>query len=79
MQSYNWTEAEKSRVLSSFFWGYIVLQIFFGNAVEKIGTKNVLAVSMIVTSIVTVVIPFAAEYGYMAVVALRILEGLSQV
>lgn len=56
----------------------MILQIFFGNTVEKIGTKNVLAVSVTLTSLLTIIIPFAAEYGYMVVMGLRILEGLSQ-
>ena len=57
----------------------MALQIFYGNTVEKIGTRKVLAITVTITSITTVILPFVAEYGYMAVMALRILEGLSQV
>lgn len=70
---------QKSQVLSSLFWGYIALQIFIGNIIEKKGTKNILTAALAVTSLCTVITPFAAEYGYMVVIALRVLEGLAQV
>ena len=78
-QIYKWTEVEKSRVLSSFFWGYIALQIFFGNLVGKRGTKNILTAAVTVSSLCTVVIPLVSDYGYTVVVALRVIEGLAQV
>ena len=70
---------EKARILSSFFWGYLLLQILIGKMAEKYGAKVILAIAMVASSISTIAIPFAAPYGYIAIVALRVFHGAFQV
>lgn len=70
---------EKSSILSSFFWGYLMLQIIAGNFAEKFGSKILLGVAMTASAILTLFTPFVAEYGYLVVCLLRFLQGLAQV
>jgi sugar phosphate permease len=76
---YKWNEAQKSAILSSFFWGYILLPIWFGNLAEKYGSKLILSVGMIASSVLTVTVPFSAQYGYITVCVFRFLQGIAQV
>lgn len=75
---FNWNEMEKSSILSSFFWGYLMLQIIAGNFAEKFGSKILLGVAMTASAILTLFTPFVAEYGYFVVCLLRFLQGLAQ-
>lgn len=79
LQQYKWNEAEKGMVLSSFFWGYLLLQILMGKLAEKYGAKIILAVGMTAASLLNIGIPFAAPYGYVPVLILRVLQGAVQV
>lgn len=65
--------------MSSFFWGYICLQIPAGIIGKKYGTKIILMISMAVNSISFMLIPvMAVKFGSYGVMACRIVEGLAQ-
>ncbi|CAH1100629.1 unnamed protein product [Psylliodes chrysocephalus] len=69
----------KSVILSSFFWGYICLQIFAGQIGKKYGTKWIAFIAMFINATACVVIPPVAEYiGSYGVMACRMIQGLSQ-
>ena len=74
-----WNEAEKSAVLSSFFGGYGLLQIVAGRMAERYGSKLILTAGMGLSAVSTVVVPYAAQNGYLVVCALRVLQGAVQV
>lgn len=77
--SFNWSMQTQSVILSSFFWGYVVLQIPGGELAAKFGGKILVIISLGVNSVVSMLIPLAAYYGgWQAVCACRVLQGLSQ-
>ncbi|XP_055676467.1 putative inorganic phosphate cotransporter [Lutzomyia longipalpis] len=78
-EEYNWNEQTQSLILSSFFWGYILVQLPAGTWARKFGAKILLSSSMGLCSLLTLLTPIAASSGgWVAVVVLRILLGVSQ-
>ncbi|XP_022814134.1 putative inorganic phosphate cotransporter [Spodoptera litura] len=75
----HWTRSIQDTILSSFFWGYIVLQIPAGYIAGRFGGKYLMLISMATTGVVNLLLPIAAVKGdYMAVCACRIVMGLVQ-
>nr|CAH7751235.1 unnamed protein product [Callosobruchus chinensis] len=75
--TYNWNN--KNVVLSSFFWGYILPQVFMAVAIKRYGTKKILAISMSINCITCMLIPFTADqFGSYGMMACRALQGFSQ-
>lgn len=72
---YDWNEYEVNLILGSFFWGYICTEIPGGRLAEIIGTRRVFGYSMLVSSLITLLTPFAANFGYVALITLRIILG----
>lgn len=76
---YSWGEREKSLVLSSFFWGYVVTQVPGGQLAKKFGGKVMLLVAILLCSLLNLLTPKFAEFGdWPAVAALRVVQGLCQ-
>ncbi|XP_049873430.1 putative inorganic phosphate cotransporter [Pectinophora gossypiella] len=75
----NWSIQTQSVVQSSFFWGYIILQIPGGELAARFGAKILLLITMGVNAVVCFMIPLCAYYGgWQLVCACRVLQGLSQ-
>ncbi|KAJ8929841.1 hypothetical protein NQ314_017445 [Rhamnusium bicolor] len=73
-----WSD-KKNVILSSFFWGYICLQILAGQIAKNYGPRLFLAGAVFVYSIFSILIPLlGANYGYEGVIACRIIQGLAQ-
>lgn len=77
-QQYDWNEATRGLVLSSFFWGYIVTQVPAGQLAEKYGAKILLLISLTLCTIFTLITPVAAGWGWEFMCAARIVQGLAQ-
>lgn len=77
-QSLGWTETEKGLVLSSFFIGYMAMQIVGGVLADKYGGKKVLGISLVLWSIFTVLTPIAATTSFALLIAIRIGLGLGE-
>jgi len=82
---FNWNTAVKNDVISSFYYGYIILQLPGGRMAELFGGKKVLGLAMGLTSLLTLLIPTAAKLGGYGeedypyyLVTLRALMGLSE-
>eukprot|EP00038_Savillea_parva_P007854 m.172914 g.172914 ORF g.172914 m.172914 type:complete len:545 (+) comp13610_c0_seq1:313-1947(+) len=65
-------------VLGSFFYGYICTQILGGWLATRFGGKHVYGVGVLVTSVLTLLTPWAADAGVEVLVALRVLEGIGE-
>lgn len=52
----------QSVVLSSFFWGYVVLQVPSGELAAKFGGRILVLICLIVNSGVSLLIPVGAHY-----------------
>ncbi|XP_061401943.1 putative inorganic phosphate cotransporter [Musca vetustissima] len=76
---YNWTEAEKSYILSSFFWGYVVTQLPAGYVCKRFGTKVTLFAATLGSSLAGLILPFTVKWGdWQIFCAVRVLQGLFQ-
>jgi MFS family permease len=62
-------------ILGSFFWGYICTEIPGGRLAEIIGTRRVFGYSMLISSLITLLIPLMATFGYVMIVILRVILG----
>ncbi|KOB65894.1 Sodium-dependent phosphate transporter, partial [Operophtera brumata] len=60
--SFDWSMQTQSVILSSFFWGYIILQIPAGELAAKFGGSVLITISLGVNSAVSLMIPLAAHY-----------------
>lgn len=66
-------------MLSSFFWGYICLQVGAGQLAKKYGPKLFLGCAIFIASIFTIFVPFCGEkFGYTGVIICRVLQGACQ-
>jgi len=65
--------------LAAFFYGYQLTQIPGGWLAQRLGGKWVFGVGIVVTSILTIFTPLAADTSVWLLVALRVLEGLFEV
>lgn len=78
-QTYPEWKQHKQLMLSSFFWGYICLQVLAGQLGKKFGAKYPLLFVMIISSVITIFIPLLGDqFGWKGVIACRILQGLTQ-
>lgn len=76
---FDWSRSTQDMILSSFFWGYIILQVPAGWLAGRIGGKYLMFFAMSATGVINLLLPMAATKGdYMAVCACRILMGLTQ-
>merc|ERR1711872_1103428 len=71
-----WTEEEKGNVLGAFFYGYVVLMIPSGAVAERFGSKLILGVCLLLTTILSIVTPLVAYQGPSLLIALRVVQGL---
>ena len=75
---FGWTETTKGFVLSSFFIGYILLQVVSGTLSNRYGGKLVLGVAVVWWSLFTVLTPPAALISLPMLIAARIALGLGE-
>lgn len=76
MKELGWNEAALGIILSSFFWGYTLLQIPGGWLADRYGGKKVLGAGVLWWSFFTMITPLAKTAGSMAV--FRTLMGLGE-
>lgn len=72
---FDWTEKQKQLILGSFFWGYILTELPGGRMAELVGGHRVFGHSMLWASVLTLVTPFAANMGVIALTILRAVLG----
>ncbi|XP_050743876.1 putative inorganic phosphate cotransporter isoform X1 [Drosophila biarmipes] len=76
---FNWTVAQQSYILSSFYWGYIVTQFPAGFLVRRFGAKVVLLIPTLGTAVLSGLTPYCVAWGgWQAFCTIRIVEGLFQ-
>jgi MFS family permease len=73
-----WDEQLQSLVSGSFFWGYIVTQLFGGRLAERIGSKYLIAATQTAVGVVTLLLPALAHLGVEFFIMGRVMLGLAQ-
>ncbi|XP_076472601.1 sialin-like [Babylonia areolata] len=74
---FDWDKSIQSSILSSFFYGYLFLQIPGGWLAGRFGGKKVLGTCLTVVALATVLLPVLARQDYRYVFALRVIMGLA--
>ncbi|KAL7737223.1 hypothetical protein ACLKA6_005406 [Drosophila palustris] len=76
---YNWTERQKSYILSSFYWGYILTLCPGSFLCRRYGAKVVLFIASCGTAVFSLITPWCITWGdWQVFCAIRILQGLFQ-
>ncbi len=77
-EEFGWSETIKGLVLSSFFVGYLAMQVAGGWLAHRIGGKLVLGFAVIWWSLFTILTPSAAFISLAALIVTRIALGLGE-
>ena len=77
--NFDWSQTDQSLVLGSFFYGYVTSQLFGGFMIERFGAKRVFGVGTFIESCLALCSPTIAKTGIGPYIALRIIQGLSEV
>ena len=72
---FNWDAETQSLVLGCFFYGYVLTQLPGGRLAEILGGKWIFGFGILLTSIFTVIMPWAAKTDLKLLVAVRVIEG----
>uniref|UniRef100_A0A8B9YZS4 Solute carrier family 17 member 4 n=1 Tax=Buteo japonicus TaxID=224669 RepID=A0A8B9YZS4_9AVES len=75
---YNWSAETQGIVLSSFFYGYSLTQTLGGYCSGLLGGKPVLGSGLLLSSVLTLLMPQAAELGVSFLIGLQALLGLAE-
>lgn len=75
---YDWEESERMRILSAFFWTYVIFQIPGARVTEIFGSKYVLLTATLGSSILSAISPWSASIHINAFFAVRLLMGVCQ-
>ncbi|KFQ35475.1 Putative small intestine sodium-dependent phosphate transport protein, partial [Mesitornis unicolor] len=75
---YNWSAETQGIVLSSFFYGYSLTQALGGYCSGLFGGKLVLGSGLLLSSMLTLLVPQAAELGVSFLIGLQVLLGLAE-
>ncbi|XP_075378600.1 sodium-dependent phosphate transport protein 3-like isoform X1 [Mycteria americana] len=75
---YNWSPETQGIILSSFFYGYSLTQALGGYCSGLFGGKPVLGSGLLLSSVLTLLVPRAAELGVNFLIGLQVLMGLAE-
>ncbi|KAF1472906.1 putative small intestine urate exporter, partial [Megadyptes antipodes antipodes] len=75
---YNWSAETQGIILSSFFYGYGLTQVLGGYCSGLFGGKPVLGSGLLLSSVLTLLVPRAAELGMSFLIGLQVLLGLAE-
>ncbi|XP_026735216.1 putative inorganic phosphate cotransporter [Trichoplusia ni] len=79
IEVYEWDKKTQGLILSSFFWGYMCMQIPGGLLAKKFGGKPIILVALVSNVFLTGLFPtFASVGGWWLVCVSRVAMGLSQ-
>jgi len=77
-KQFGWSDTERGLVLSSFFAGYMITQVFGGWLAQKWGGKAVLGFGVVWWSVFTILTPLSAMTSFPVLIAARIAMGLGE-
>ncbi|XP_055918870.1 putative inorganic phosphate cotransporter isoform X1 [Eupeodes corollae] len=76
---FDWNEKERSYIISSFFWGYILTQFPGGFMSRKLGVKATIMIAMLGSSVLNLLISVSVPWGQWQVYCvIRFGQGLFQ-
>lgn len=75
---FNWDEKTQGVILGAFFLGYVTTNVPGGRMAEKVGGKLIYGLGVFLTAVLTVISPFAAYWGLIPFLVVRIAEGFTE-
>eukprot|EP00929_Paragymnodinium_shiwhaense_P030463 TRINITY_DN17264_c0_g1_i1.p1 TRINITY_DN17264_c0_g1~~TRINITY_DN17264_c0_g1_i1.p1 ORF type:complete len:435 (-),score=56.84 TRINITY_DN17264_c0_g1_i1:130-1434(-) len=78
VKEFQWSPSTVGTIQSSFFWGYVLMQIPGGMLATALGGKNTLMGGFTLFSLATCLIPLASYSGLPALLAIRTLVGIGE-
>uniref|UniRef100_A0A8C0IF87 Solute carrier family 17 member 4 n=1 Tax=Bubo bubo TaxID=30461 RepID=A0A8C0IF87_BUBBB len=75
---YSWSAETQGIILSSFFYGYGLTQALGGYCSGLVGGKPILGSGLLLSSVLTLLVPRAAELGVSFLIGLQVLLGLAE-
>ncbi|XP_055426795.1 sodium-dependent phosphate transport protein 1 isoform X2 [Bubalus kerabau] len=75
---YNWSTEIQGIMLSSIFYGVLISQIPAGYLSGIYSLKKMIGFALLLSSLFTLLLPLAAEFGEILVIICRVIKGLSQ-
>ncbi|XP_071945460.1 sialin-like [Antedon mediterranea] len=76
--TFNWDERTQQYILGAFYIGYTITPIPGGYIAGIMGGKLVVGLAVIVVSLVSALVPFAAGVSTHLLIVLRVIDGLAQ-
>lgn len=73
-----WSDSDKGYVLSSFFMGYLVMQILGGILSNRYGGRNVFLIAVVLWSLFTLLTPVAAYVSFAVLLMARFMLGVGE-
>ncbi|CAI5441656.1 unnamed protein product [Caenorhabditis angaria] len=83
-KEFAWNKTDSGTVLSCFFWGYALTQMFAGRLADKYGAENILPYSSLAWTMITFFTPTLFDFAYwtdyplVVLLSVRILTGICQ-
>uniref|UniRef100_A0A1I7UF52 MFS domain-containing protein n=1 Tax=Caenorhabditis tropicalis TaxID=1561998 RepID=A0A1I7UF52_9PELO len=83
-KEFAWNKTDSGTVLSCFFWGYALTQVFAGRIADKYGAEKILPYSSLAWTMITFFTPHLFDFAYwtnyplVVLLAIRILTGVCQ-
>jgi len=74
-----WDEKTQGIILGAFFLGYVTTNVPGGRMAEKVGGKLIYGLGVFLTAVLTVISPFAAYWGLIPFLFVRVAEGFTEV
>ncbi|XP_054157771.1 putative inorganic phosphate cotransporter [Oppia nitens] len=78
---FDWTDTQQTIILTAFYFGYILTQIPAGILVDRTGAKWILGLSLLISGILSIIIPITVttnNSSIVPIVVLRMAQGLVQ-
>ena len=75
---FDWTNLDIGNVLASFFYGYTLTQLLGGYISSRHGSKTMLSIAMLISTLATFITPFMAFTSFGVLIATRSLLGVMQ-
>uniref|UniRef100_A0A914Z0V3 Major facilitator superfamily (MFS) profile domain-containing protein n=1 Tax=Panagrolaimus superbus TaxID=310955 RepID=A0A914Z0V3_9BILA len=83
-QEYGWNKSDSGTVMSCFFWGYAITQVFAGNFADKVGGEKILVGTTLIWSLLTLLTPQLFDLAHYTStpllfhIIIRVLTGIGQ-
>uniref|UniRef100_T1GE45 Major facilitator superfamily (MFS) profile domain-containing protein n=1 Tax=Megaselia scalaris TaxID=36166 RepID=T1GE45_MEGSC len=79
VETFDWSPRSKQLIISSFYWGYVVTLIPGGLLSKKFGSKLMLFISILTSTILSLITPIIiSNAGWKGFCCIRVFQGLMQ-